>query len=130
MFQSRPDFALRDTRTSEAHRGDLRQDAKRRLLRPATAEVQADWAVHSGELLLGEPLLPQRVESVLIRLAAADRADVTGGLLQNRAQSRQVELRIVREDDHVGGAVDRHLAQRLIGPRDDELVSLWKSLFG
>ena len=86
--------------------------------------------MHARQLVLGESFLAQRVEAVLVRLAAPDGPDVAGLLLQHRAQSRQVELRVVSQHDDVCRVVDRDLGHRLIRPRDDQLVGLRESLFG
>src|SRR5256885_811601 len=109
-------------------RRDLGQDAERRLLRSAATKVQTDRPMDARELLLGEAFLAQRVEPVLIRLATADCPDVAGALPEHRAQRREVELRVVRQDHDVRRTVDRDLAHRLVGPFNNELVSLRKPL--
>ena len=84
--------------------------------------------MHAPKLVLGETFAAQRIKSVLIRLAASDRADVADRLAEHPPQCRQIELRVVSEDDHVGGAVELQLGERLIRPRDDQLVRIWKTV--
>jgi len=86
--------------------------------------------VDARQLFLSKPLCAQRVEAILVGLAAADRSDVTRVLRQHGAKRRQIELRIVGQDDHVRGVVDGEFCHRLVGPRDDELVGLGKTLPG
>ena len=86
--------------------------------------------MNTCQLLLGESFLAQRVETVLVRLAAADRADVARVLREHRAQRWQVELGIVRQDDDIGRTVDRDLAHRFVGPGDHQLIGFRKTLFG
>ena len=110
--------------------GSYELDATAPGYRATPSKVEADRSVNTCQLLLGESFLAQRVETVLVRLAAADRADVARVLLEHRAQRRQVELGIVRQDDDIGRTVDRDLAHRFVGPGDHQLIGFRKTLFG
>src|SRR5229473_8438265 len=87
-----PDLAHERSGPAESHRGDLRQYAQRRFFGPASAQVEADRAVDARELLFGESFLAQRGKSVLVGLAAADRADIADVFAKYGAQGGQVEL--------------------------------------
>src|SRR5438309_11311019 len=82
------------------------------------------------DLLVREALLAELVEPVLVRLSAADGADITDILAQDRAQGGQVELGVMREDDDVGRAVERDLGQPLIRPAYARFVRLRVALAG
>jgi len=79
----------------------LGQDAEGGLLCPATPKIETDRTMDVRQLFFGESLRAQRVEAVLVGLAAADRADVARVLIKDEAQGREIEFRIMREDDHV-----------------------------
>ena len=116
-----------------------------RPLRTATTSARIESAVSSGVTAprsrpIGAairsisasviPRLEQARAALVLRSPAAHRADVGRLGAQRDLKRGVVELRVVGEDRDVGGAVDAELSERLVGPRGDDLLGLWKPHLG
>ena len=117
-----------------------------RPLRTATTSLRIDSAVSSelvaprsrpdrrGEALelgVGHPGGQQALAPGRLRAPRAHRADVDGVGAQRDGQRGVVELGVVREDDDRRRPVDPAQApQRLVGPRDDDVLRAGEALAG
>src|SRR5712692_8715609 len=101
---------------------DLREDRERRLGLGLGADVEAARPRDALELLLGDARLEQPLAAALLVSARAERTDIEGLRAKRALKCRLVELVVVSEDDDRRRVVGLHLRERLVGPRDDQLV--------
>ena len=100
----------------------LGEDRERGLLVRVGADVEPARACDALERLLVDARLAQPLAPPLLVAARAERADVERLGLERRLQRGHVELVVVGEDDDRRRVVGRDLRERLLGPRDDQLV--------
>src|SRR2546425_10269025 len=74
------------------------------------------------EVARAEALVAEPRETLLVRRAAADRADVSGVASQRADERRMIELRAVREDHDRGARAEPNPRERLLRPHQEDLV--------
>ena len=87
-----------------------------------SAPMSRPQGPRSARALLGDARLEQPLAAALLVAARAERADVERLGLERALQRGDVELVVVREHDDRRLVVGRDLRERLLRPRDDQLV--------
>ena len=101
---------------------DLGSDRQRDLLRCLGADVQPGRARDPIERLFLHTVLEELLAPPRLVPARPERADVEGLGVERADERRHVPAVVVREDDHGRGVVGPDLRDRVLGPRDHDLV--------
>src|SRR4051812_7044980 len=107
---------------SGSHRQDLAHDRQRGLGGSSGTDVEAARPRDPLERVLRHARVDQPLAPARLVAARTERADVERVRLESALQRGEIELVVVSEDDDGGVAPRLHLRQRLLGPRDDDLV--------